>query len=165
MFDLVFFPLQFIIGLFSFFALNPFSWLYAVVLALIFFVGKKVLPLVKRKTFYATLAGSQLLLWVSLFVSKVALPYSDPWKEPAAKGGFPFTSFYYPQPPLGGDIPPLAQWPGFYLNFVVWFVAAALMVILWSRRKELKLQTVHSALFVAFCVSLVGLGYVAWQFD
>ncbi len=46
-------------------------------------------------------------------------------------GWLPFPAFTYPSSPAGGgDVPPVEQWPGFFVNLIFWFAIG--IVISWK---------------------------------
>ena len=82
-----------------------------------------------------------IFLWVSLFLSyRKIKPSSQDMYDPIAQGGFPFTAFHYPTPPLGDDTIPSASWPPFLLDFLFWTIVSFVIVKwimpnFWIKRK------------------------------
>lgn len=108
-----------------------------------------------------------IALWLSLWFSYQHLPFGGSIFDPnaaIAKGGFPFTVFYYPPPPMGKDIPPDGSFFPFALNFMIWFIVAYAIIHFIPKRIFTE-KLVAIITYLAFLMSLFGLFYIIIQFD
>ncbi len=167
-------PMLFLVGLFSIAAFNPFSWAYLFVSAVFVRLSLSMKEGTVRKKWdelrerLSILGGAQILLWLSLWLSTRAAPKA--WLEniylPIQTAGFPFRTFEYPHPPMGGDIPPAATWPLFFLNYAFWFFVAHALASLLKNVPEQKMIKIRAAFFfVGTIFSIMGLGYLLLKFD
>lgn len=123
------------------------------------------------------LALAIIATWLALWFSAENIPFyleesvEGYFKNPptaqvpiAGAAGWPFTTFLFPPPALGNDIPPDGSFFPFALNVMVFFVflRAVLQIIpqrLFRNRYE------QIAVRTAFVTSLVGLLWVILRFD
>ncbi len=148
-------------GLFSLYFLNPFSWLYTVIMAILFAVHR-IIPKNIRNISIVGLSLGIIMMWGALFISNQNLSNND-LSKPDAIGGFPITVFEYPPGALGGDVPPLDTWGLFYLNLIFWLVVGAVVAALF-RQKIIK-QLPFKLFSASVLISLYGLGYLFVKFD
>ncbi len=152
-------------GLLSLYFLNPFSWLYAAIMAILFAV-QRIIPKNIRNIAIPVLSLGIMMMWISLFVSYRGLPYnyidfSNP--APSALGGFPITAFEYPPAALGSNVPPTDSWGLFYLNLFFWLVVGVAITILF--RQKITKQLSFKLFCASILISLYGLGYLFAEFD
>ena len=117
-----------------------------------------------------------ILTWLSLWFSYRTQTYSDQavtdylnsslaLKAPiAARAGFPLTTFYFPVPPLGNDIPDQGSFFPFALNVMLWFLFS-FYFLHYLPKKWLKQKFEQGLVYSAFVLSLFGLFWVILQYD
>ena len=152
-----------VMGLLSLISLNPFAWLYVLVLGLLFAVQIKIQKDI-RNIAIAALSLGVIMMWIALFSSSQELPgpYNN-LRNPVAMGGFPVVAFEYPPGALGNNIPPTDSWGSFYLNLCFWIVIGSGIAILL--RKHLNKKRAYIFFITNIVVSIYGLGYLLLKFD
>ncbi len=102
--------------------------------------------------------------WFAHLISKHETTYSQIFRS-VEISGFPFTSFYFPQSRVGGDIPP-RMWLPFFLNQFLWTVASYYLIQYLDRTSRIKYKHVYSVLIIiSIIITLAGLGYTTLKFD
>ena len=150
-------------GLLSLVSLNPFAWLYILVLGSLFVIQIKIQKDIRNITIVALSLGV-IIMWITLFSSSQELPGSyNNLRNPVAIGGFPIVAFEYPPGALGNNIPPTDSWGSFYLNLCFWIVIGSGIAILL--RKRLNKKRAHIFFITNIVVSIYGLGYLLLKFD
>ncbi len=173
-FTLLYIPGTFLAGIFSIAAFSPFSWAYLFVSAVFVRLSLSIEKETSKKKWdelrqrLGILGGAQILLWLSLWLSTRAVP--QVWPEniqlPIQTAGFPFRAFEYPHPPMGGDVPPAAMWPLFFLNYAFWFFVAYALASLFKNVPEPKMVKIRAGFFfIGTILSIMGLGYLVMKFD
>lgn len=108
-----------------------------------------------------------LLSWLVLWGSYQSMPPINEvtYGDVLAKAGFPFHTFNYPYPPMGGDEPPISTWAWFYANEVFWLAAAAGVVTIFKKNLLVSKRWTIVIGIAAPYFSLWGLGYLLFKFD
>lgn len=156
-------PLALVVfGLWS--SISPFSLAYW--LATAAFAGAVARKIGRHGAAVATCVGA-VGTWTAIFLSERRLPQTYPLElgNPNAEAGFPFIAFRYPVPPMGNDVPPLAQWPTFFADYAVW-LALGLALTPWLVRL-LPERRCRTPLLVFFVIlfGVLGLGHTMLKFD
>ena len=113
----------------------------------------------------AMISIGHILNWLSLFCSKRALTQTDVY-QPIEKAGFPFIVFYYPQPPMGGDVPPPQMWLPFFLSLFFWMaISYALLYALKHTSLIKSKKLAMTVIAFGLVVTLIGFGYTVMKFD
>lgn len=121
----------------------------------------------RRKTLVFSLAT--IGLWISLFFSYHSLPGGGviipnvPYTI-GSTGGWPFTAFRYPLPPMGGDYVPNESFFSFFFNFVFWAVLAGLALMLVPKKIVDRMNDGGAAILAGF-ITFVGILYLLIRFD
>lgn len=120
-----------------------------------------------RTVALTTLSLGIVFTWLALWGSYHALPPINEMKhgDILATAGFPFHTFNYPYPPLGGDEPPLDTWQWFYANEVFWLATAAGVVTIVKQKLFAKTSLMTGLFVVTPIVSVIGLIYLLLRFD
>lgn len=109
--------------------------------------------------------------WISLFLSYQESisqkMFYDP-TESTATGGFPLQALHYPTSPLGGDYPPVDSWPLFLLNYVIWLIAATVLIKLLNHYCKITFSSqaiTTGSIIITVLSTLIGSGYLLLKFD
>ena len=82
-----------------------------------------------------------------------------------SSAGAPFTVFLYPHPPMGGDAPPIEQWPLFFANYAFWLMMALLLATTFRERFVRERRAAILLAVGGACFWLGGLGMTVLKFD
>ncbi len=84
---------------------------------------------------------------------------------PIEKAGFPFTTFYFPPPPMGNDSVPLCMWPNFYINFCIWFAVSIIIYFFIPRKIKSNNRAIITFAIIAAVLTVYSLGWIILRFD
>jgi hypothetical protein len=141
--------------------MSPFSIFYIVFTCVVIYTLQKKIGW-PRAILAATIGGS--LLWVGIFATYRALllPLLPRIDNPVASAGFPFIAFLYPRPPLGNKVPPLEQWPFFFIDYMLCLIAGTLASIPFPKTTMRDARIIGTILLL---LNLYGLGYTLLKFE
>lgn len=155
-----------LVGLVSL-VVSPFSIAFGLFSVIAFLAVRRLVTSGHAAT--AVISAAAASLWVSLFLSTRPLRWPGEvnlLNDPMEAGGFPLLSLLYPYPPMGGDVPPLAQWPPFFLNYFFWLAVSILIVPRAARALRRGAVPIGGLLAViGVLVTLYGLGDTLIRFD
>ena len=121
----------------------------------------------ERLRLIAAIGLGVTLTWISLWLSTKELPQPLSFNPsaPMQSAGFPFTAFWYPQPPMGNDYPPFWMWVPFFVNGAFW-TGASVGILYLLRLPNEKMRFVYAAFSVSGIVCwLIGSVYLLLKFD
>jgi len=147
-------------------SLSPFTMAFGLFTGAAYMATRRIVR--HERVAAVTITVASMSLWISLFMSTRLLRWPGPGDldDPVATAGFPLTAFEYPYPPMGGDVPPLAQWLPFFLNYLFWIMISILVVPRASRALRRAAVPIGGMLVViGVLVTLYGLGDTLIRFD
>jgi hypothetical protein len=141
-------------GFLSFMALfSPFTWAFLGVSGFLYLFLLRLTKQKEKAMFIHAVAN--IGLWLSLF-----LTYKDANVARVPHAGFPFQALQFP--PNGGDMPPVEQWPLFFLNMLCWIVAVYACSFLY---KHIPSYAKTATAISSVLITMAGIAYVLIQFD
>lgn len=108
-----------------------------------------------------------VLLWTTMLVTERRLPQTYPFElgNPNAEAGWPFVAFRYPIPPMGNDVPPLAQWPAFFADYAFWLMVSLIAALTLGRLLPAPALRTRFLLLPGILAATLGLGHTLLKFD
>lgn len=120
-----------------------------------------------RRTAALAVSAGGVLLWTSILTTERRLPQAYPLElgHPNAEAGWPLVAFRYPIPPMGNDVPPLAQWPTFFTDYAFWLAVGLAVALLCGRFIPERALRTRFLLLPGVLVAFLGLGHTLLKFD